>query len=172
MDPQTLQYWGSALNTGGQMFGAFSTLLYGMQAKRADDFAASQARVNAGQAQAASQRQAYEVNKQTQLAESRALAVAAASGGGASDPTVVSIIAGLHAEGAYQRSIALYGGDEQARALNAKADALEYEGDSAQWNSILSGGGQLAKATASGFSSQAQGESLLRRFGGDGPRTG
>lgn len=172
MDPVALNNQGATLSNWGQGFGAFATLLYGIQSKRAAEFAAAQLRSNAGQAQAASQRQAYEVDKATQLATSRALAVAAASGGGASDPTVVGMMANLAAEGSYQKEIALYSGDEQARSMRAKADTVEYEGDQTMVNSALTSAGQVAKLRSSILANNATDASLRQRFGGEGPRTG
>lgn len=94
----------------------------------AAQYAAAQLRQNAGQAQAASQRTAISQDRNTRYILSQGLAQAAASGGGASDPTVVNAFAQLAGEGAYRRAVALYEGDEKARALNDQADATEYSG--------------------------------------------
>ena len=53
----------------------------------------------------------------------RALAVAAASGGGADDPTVVNAIAGIDGEGEYRALTRLYEGDQEALSKEAQADA-------------------------------------------------
>lgn len=84
---------------------------------------------NATQQVAASQRGAEDDQRQTQLAMSRALAVAAASGGGASDPTIVNTIARLAGEGAYRSMSTLYQGQEQARAMRDQAAMSRYSGD-------------------------------------------
>lgn len=71
----------------------------------------------AGIVVAASQRTAAEELRQSDLVASRALAVAAASGGGVSDPTVVDILARTRGEGVYRANVALYEGEERSRAI-------------------------------------------------------
>ena len=77
---------GTGLEAGGQIVGAMSHYDFGEQANRASAYQAAQLRINAGQSQASAQRQAYLSDRQTQLVVSKALANAAARGGGASDP--------------------------------------------------------------------------------------
>src|SRR3954470_23681372 len=57
--------------------------------KATAEFEANQLEVQAGQVVAASQRDVLDVQRVGRLAQSRARAVAAASGGGASAPTVI-----------------------------------------------------------------------------------
>ena len=142
---------------------------YGEQAKESADFQAEQLRQNAGQAQASAQRTAYDASRQTDYANSRALAVAAASGGGASDPTVVNLIARNAGEGAYRQAVALYGGDEKARLDNMQADAKEFEGANAEQNSNSVALGSIWKAGTTLLHSAAAEGSLLTRFGAGGP---
>ena len=75
----------------------------------------------AGQALAVSQRDAAEARRQSKLIASRSLAVAAASGGGVSDPTVVNLIANAAGEGEYRARVALYEGEARARSLRQQA---------------------------------------------------
>lgn len=75
----------------------------------------------AGQTVAAAQRDMFDVQRATRLAESRALALSAASGGGASSPTVINIIANIAKEGSYNAARALYAGEEQARLMKIHA---------------------------------------------------
>jgi hypothetical protein len=89
---------------------------------------AAQLEQQAGQVIAASQRDASEERKKTELIASRALAVASSSGGGAHDPTVANIIADIQGEGAYRQAVALYQGEEQARRLKMGATATLAEG--------------------------------------------
>lgn len=100
----------------------------GISAKRAADLEAQQLEVAGGQAQAAAQRQAHEELRKGRLLQSRALAVAAASGGGASDPTVLDIIGDIAAEGEYRSELALYEGADRAHAFNVKGEASRAEG--------------------------------------------
>lgn len=115
----------------------------------------------AGLVVAASQRQAGEERRQADLAASRALAVAAASGGGVSDPTVVNILANTRGEGAYRAQVALYEGEERSRAIRiAGAGAQDFDdGDSIMAGATAAAAGRLART----------GLSLYARYGMGGP---
>ena len=76
---------------------------------------------NAKTAVAAGQRKALDQKRQTDLIASRALAYAAAGGGGASDRSVVNIISDLKGEGSYRAMIAMYEGEDQAQKLKYQA---------------------------------------------------
>jgi hypothetical protein len=102
---------------------------------------------------------------------STALAHAAASGGGASDPTVVNLIARNAGESAYRQAVALYGGDEAARTMQLQADAREYEGKQAQVNSYANATAQGMGARATLLKGMAREASLYLRFGAGGPKT-
>ena len=78
---------------------------------------------------ASAQRQMLAERKNARLVESRAQAVAAASGAGAADNTVVNIISDIAAEGAHRSSLALYDGLERARQLNIGAAVRREGGD-------------------------------------------
>jgi hypothetical protein len=133
----------AGLGLAGAGFSMASSLMQGMQTKAAEDFKAAQYRQAAGQEQAASQRSAYEIDKQAQRIASQALANAAASGGGASDPTVLNIMAQNAQEMAYRRQLALYQGDEKARALGLKASVSDMQGKQAMqkaWMGALGAG--------------------------------
>ena len=93
----------------------------------AQRFSAEQLRALAGQEIASSQRSAFDQERTARLVQSRALAVAAASGGSAADPTVVSLLARTEGEGYYRASVALYEGQEAARRLRMEASARDYE---------------------------------------------
>jgi hypothetical protein len=113
---------------GGIMAGAGARSA-GKAEQRAAEFQAQQLEQNAGQAVAASQRVAEEERRKAQLVASRALAVAAASGGGASDVSVQNIIAEIQGEGTYRAMTALYEGEERARQLRMGAAGKRFEGD-------------------------------------------
>src|SRR5690606_1168127 len=93
----------------------------GRAAEQAAIFEARQMRTQAGQEQAVSQRAAEERMREAGLLMSRAQAVAAASGGGALDPTVLRIIGGLAAEGELAAATEQYNDDERARQLKLGA---------------------------------------------------
>ena len=83
----------------------------------------------ATQAVAASQRDMLAERKQAELLQSRALAVAAASGAGASDTTVENIIANISGEGAYREKLALYSGKQKSLELRTGAEIRRAGGD-------------------------------------------
>ncbi len=73
--------------------------------------------LRAGQERAVSQRAAIEQRRRGALVSSRAQALAAASGAGALDPTVVDIMGDLETETEIRALSALYEGEESARGL-------------------------------------------------------
>lgn len=89
---------------------------------------ASQLRYKAGQERASSQKAAENERRRGRLAQSRAKAVAAASGGGATAPTVMDILARLRGQGEYNAQSALYEGEETAKGLETQAEATIQEG--------------------------------------------
>lgn len=155
---------GAITNASGQIMSAFSHYSYGQEALAAGNFQAEQLRQNAGQAQAAAQRDAYNVDRQAQYVASTALAHAAASGGGASDPTVVNLIARNAGEMAYRKSVALYQGDEKARLMNLQATAKEFEGENIAHNSSQVAAANIFGAGTSLLRGEARDQSLYSRL--------
>lgn len=102
---------------------------WGRMRQQAAQVEAAQMETAAGQAQAVAQRNADEEHRKADLVMSRALAVAAASGGGASDPTVTNIISRIAGEGTYRGMMALYAGEEEARDMRNRARATRYSGE-------------------------------------------
>ena len=157
---------GAGLSLAGTLFEASGAdrAASGAQAaaarrKAALDFEAAQLRVQAGQSVAAGQHAAREKRRQAELVQSRAIAVAAASGGGVSDPTIVNMLGKIAGEGAYRANLSLYEGEERARTMRMNAAARDYEGalaleagDIAADTYGIMKGASLVKGTASLFS--------------------
>lgn len=135
-----------------------SEIIKAKRAKEADDFAASQYLQNAGQAVAAGQRGAAEENRKARLVSSRAIALAAASGAGASDVSVVNLVSRIRGEGAYNAQTQLYQGEDQARRMRMAAAAKTYEGLTAEEAGGLNAGDLTAKFEAAAVSEEAKGE--------------
>lgn len=91
------------------------------------DYQAKVLQQNAGQARATSQAQAVVERRNAAYAMSRARAVAAASGGGATDPTVVNVEAKIGQQGEYNALSRLYSGEEAARGMEGEASLKQYE---------------------------------------------
>lgn len=115
---------GKGLAAVGQITGGFS------QANNARNVAA-QLVSNGGQAVAAGQRRAIGATRQADYVLSKARAGAAASGAGATDPSVLNVEAGIAQQGEYNALSALYEGQDaqrtaQNQASDARADATSY----------------------------------------------
>jgi hypothetical protein len=135
----------------GATIAAYSSVQQGKAANRAAQFEAGQMEHNAKEARAASQRDAMEQRRRAEVAQSRALAVAAASGAGALDPTVIELIGDIEAEGDLNARTALYAGEERGKGMEAQAGARRYEGAEMKraanmkaFSTILSSAGSFA----------------------------
>lgn len=123
----------TALASGMKAFGLIGQGQAGVTAanrrRQAAQFEAAQLEQNAGQAVAASQRVAFQRGQEADLLLSTLRARAAASGAGASDPTVLNLQAGLMQKKAYNLAAALYEGTDRARTMRMQAAGRRYEGE-------------------------------------------
>lgn len=133
---------GSALSAGSSILGANS------EAKQYKS-AARQLERQAGQTRASSQRSAIEERRKAELLSSRGLAVAAASGGGADDPTVVNLLADIDAQGEYNALSQLYSGNEEALGQEAQAKSYRKAAKNAKTAGLLKAGGTILSAGSS-----------------------
>lgn len=139
---------GAALSAGGSIIGANS------EAKEMR-LQADQLDAQAGLERATSQRKAMEERRQGRLASSRTLALAAASGGGADDPSVVNTMADIAGEGEYRALTALYEGDESASSMEAEAAAKRRGAKSVKTAGAIKAAGSIISA----------GSTLYNRYG-------
>ena len=100
----------------------------GAAERDAANYRSAQLFQQAGQERATAQRKAIEERRRSRLAQSRAVAIAAGSGGGATDPTVTHILGDLAGEGEYNALAQLYTGEESAIGLETQGRASKYEG--------------------------------------------
>lgn len=140
----------AVLTIAGTALSAKGARQQGKADRAAAEFQADQLDQQAGQEQAAAQRVAADQARITKYAESRALAVAAASGAGASGRTVSGVISKIAQEGAYRSALALYQGDSEARQMRVRAQAARETGvrqdeaySSKAYASVLTGGSSL-----------------------------
>lgn len=110
---------------------AASEIRAGITAKTSADFEAAQLEQRAGLTRATSQRAAEEVRLESALLQSRALAVAAASGAGASDSNIITAIARIAARGEYGARSRLFEGEVAGNRFIDAARARRYEGEQA-----------------------------------------
>lgn len=92
--------------------------------QQAAEYEAKQLEINAGQAKAASQRDAYWKGLEGDLLIS---ATKARAGAGGMDPTVLNIIAGAMARKSYNMQASLYAGEEKARLMTMQAESKRYD---------------------------------------------
>lgn len=139
-----------ALMAATTMMQAGGTIIGSKAEARALKGEADQLDAMAGNDRASSQREAAEQRRQARLLQSRALAVGAATGG-ASDPTVVNIIADLEGEGAYRALTSLYEGEESARSKEMQASARRGEAKNAKRAGMIGAAGQVLSGASSIF---------------------
>lgn len=127
-----LQIGATILSSGSQFARGAAARTIGARRKAASEFEAKQLEQEAEQSRGVGMRAAQDEVQKAELVQSAALARAAASGAGASDPTVISILARTAGEGAYRQAVALYQGEAQARFDLMRATAARMEGDIAE----------------------------------------
>jgi hypothetical protein len=141
--PNGLTAAGTLMGVGGQVYA-------GLAADRAGQSEAQQLQYAARATRESSQRAAAEERRQARLAQSRGLAVAAASGGGASDVTVVNTLADVAKEGEYRALSALYEGNEKAVGYQNAAKVAKAEGRSSALVGFMGGASSLLTGAAEG----------------------
>jgi hypothetical protein len=121
-------------------------------------FKAAQEEQAAQESRAAAQRTALEKDRQSRLLQSTLQANAAASGGGAADPTIIGLGQDIAGRGEYQSLMDLYTGENRARGLEDQAtgsrmsgDAALAEGKAKQSASYLSAAGTLIGSAGSAY---------------------
>jgi hypothetical protein len=123
-----MQMMALALPIMGGLISGAGEIRAGQAAKQSADFQAEQMRRNADATESASQRAAAGELRKSQFIQSRALAVAGASGGGVLDPTVLNLVSGIAGEGALAAETELYNGRVNAQGMRTQAMATAYEG--------------------------------------------
>jgi hypothetical protein len=170
LNPRTINMIAGGLEAGGRYNTGAQQIAHGANLQAAAEFTAMQLEQQAGDAIASAQRRAWNEDRATKYLASETLARAAASGGGASDPTVINLIAKQAEEGAYRRQVALYEGDSRARAMRLQAEARRFEGGSQRSAAENAGKASMFGAGTSLLTSMAKDSSLYQRFGGGGPQ--
>lgn len=110
--------------------------------------------------QAAAERNAIQSRKQASYLVSRGLALAAASGAGATDPTVVSVLGQITGEGEYHALTSVYEGRQSGQNLNAQSTSASNAGKAYQRAGYVKG---ITTVLSGGYNIGAKGG-----FGGSG----
>lgn len=127
---------------------------------------AQQLEVNAGQEEAAGQRQAIEAKRKGMLLSSRMRAVMGASGAGIDD----NLLASLEGRGDYAADTAMYTAGEKARGMRNQATLTRWSGDAG----VVSGANDQAADNSAATSTLVggiakAGLSFASKYGGDLP---
>lgn len=135
----------------GGLLSAGATVAGGIAEKNSADFEADQLKRKGQEEFAASQRDAEQARKEATLANSRAQALAAASGGGAGTdaPTIIRLLQDTAGQGEYNAQTQLYGGKSRQAGLLDQAAGRRASGRASFLGSTLSGFGQAAKSAYS-----------------------
>lgn len=143
---------GMGLSAFGTLLSTQGVLQQGQDVMQAAQYKAAQSRQNATQALASGSQQVNQIYTQLKMTQSRALAVAAASGADAMSPTVVNLTALNAGYGAYNENMATYNANMKANAFTNQANADIFAGQQAQQAAhlnagatILSGAGSIAR---------------------------
>lgn len=134
------------LMVAGTALSAYGQIKAGKQEEQSSKYEAAQLEEQAGLRIASSQRTSLEQEQQGKLQASRALAVA---GGGASDPTVVNLLADLASDTNYRRMVSLYEGREEARGLREEAKMTRIRGREARKASRIGAAGTVLMGAGS-----------------------
>lgn len=147
----------------------------GEQNREAAEFEANRLDAQAIQKVAAAQQQSFEVKRVSDLTASRAIALAAADGGGLRGSSL-KVVSDIYKRGALNAGIALYNGEEEARVMHTQADQLRKQGGFTQEDANLTAEVTETRGTAAESASNAQAlqiaGGMYAKYGGRGPSTG
>jgi len=139
---------------GGSILSGLGQMQAGKAAKANANFQSAQMEQQAGQERASSQREAIALRRQSAIMQSNAQAASAASGGGATDPTVLNITGNLAREGEYNALSALFAGEERARGQKLQAASTRIEGKQAQKQGYSGGAATIIGGIGSSVASR------------------
>lgn len=155
---------GSAIQASNTIAGGKAAAAAGKAQQAGLDYQASQLDIAAGQERAKAQHAGLEKIRQADLVGSRALALSAASGGGAMDPTVIKIMGDIVAEGDYRSRLAGYEGELNAQGLESRAVVARYQGEQARIAGNVARKSANMTALSTIFSSA--GKAMMGGYGG------
>jgi len=127
---------GTALSVGSTIYG-------GIRANQTAKAESKELQKKGDRELAASQREADRRRRETNLLVSRQQAVAAASGAGASDPSVKAVMEKTQAEGDYNAQLDMYNGLVSRADNYHDAAVTRSEGKSKMWSSFIDAGNTI-----------------------------
>jgi hypothetical protein len=138
---------------------AAAELAIGEEQLKMSEFRAKQFEMKGQEERAAGAAKAADVRKQKELGLSRLRARAAAGGGSATDPTVLSLAEGLDSEGEHRALTEFYLGESAARGNEDTAMGERLTGQAQYKGAINKKAGMEAMAQANLFSNMAKAKS-------------
>lgn len=129
----------AALAAVAGVISAVGGIAQGASANSAAQFEAQQQEMQGKEAFAASQRDAEAARREAGLVQSRQQALAAASGGGADDPTIVRLMTDTAQQGELNAQGATYQGESQKRGLMDAAMGTRMSGRASLFGSVIGG---------------------------------
>jgi hypothetical protein len=151
---------GAIANIGGTALSAKSALDQGKYQEELGQAQNEALQQKANQDAAAAQRQQEQTNRQTQFTLSRDQAISAASGGSATDPSVLNVEGQVAQQGDYNALTALYNGQSRAQADQYQGSIDLFQGNRAGQAAPLN----AATTLLSGFSNFATNRASLRYY--------
>jgi hypothetical protein len=145
-------------------FGASTSMDQGRAAAANAGILAVQDERDAGIEQVSAQHRAANERRRARILRSRALAVAGASGAGASDPQITKILTDIETEGEMSALNSLWAGDQEARALRLRAHAQRVSGQALR----AAGGASAARGLfQAGADYLGDNPTFFQKYGGD-----
>lgn len=134
----------AALSAIAGVIGAIGSIQQGQAANEQAKFEAQQQEMQGKEEFAASQREADQARQEAELVQSRQQAVAASSGGGAADPTIVRLMSDVAGQGELNAQSSIYGGESRKRGLFDQAMGTRMTGKASLLGSYFGAAGALA----------------------------
>lgn len=119
---------GAAVSAAGTIAGGRAAQQSALAQQQALEFRAQQEEAAAQEARATAGRTAQDKRREATLLQSKLQARAAASGGGADDPTVVNLAEDIAGSGEYGALMEMYKGESRARSLEDQAAGNRFSG--------------------------------------------
>lgn len=141
----------------GTAVSAIGTIAAGRDAQRQANYEAAQFDVRAKEERAQAQKESLDVARKRRLALSRLQAIAAASGFGASDPSVLDLLGETAKYGTFEEQMARYGGTSRAAGLRAEAEGRRMAGSARARQSYFNAAGTILGGVSSMFRKYGQG---------------
>jgi hypothetical protein len=133
----------TVLAIAGTAVSAAGSIIGGIQASNTAKAQADIAEQQANEQRAVSQREAARRAKEAKYIQSQQLQRAAASGGGADDPTVLALMGDVGAESSYQQRAAIYEGETKGRGLEHQAALDRWQAKQAMYGGFIGAGSSV-----------------------------